>query len=140
MINIPHTGEMVLVDEIISLKDGKITTKTIIKKDNSFLEDGKFYTYKVIEIMAQSLGVYQGEIKKGEFNMGFLVGCRNFEIFEKNIKPLDEVVVCSQVSIQDENGFGVWHSEAFLNKKIIAKATLSVLSPSYEAFEELKNG
>ena len=63
----------------------------------------------------------------------------HFEIYKNSLNIGDEVVIKSAVSIQDENGFSVWQSEIWLKDELVAKATLSVLSPSKEQFLEFKN-
>lgn len=138
--NLPHSNEMVLVDEILFCSDDEIKTKTLIKTDNAFLEDGKFYSYKTIEIMAQSLGAFKGLKSSGDFKLGFLIGSRKFEILKPFVQIGSELITISKMSMQDQSGFGIWDSEIYLNDELIARASLSVLSPSKEQFLELKNG
>ncbi|QCD45715.1 putative 3-hydroxylacyl-[acp] dehydratase [Campylobacter mucosalis CCUG 21559] len=138
-VNLPHSGDMVLIDEVLEFGEGFISVKSKIKPQNAFLENEKFYTYKCIEMMAQSLGAYKGLYNKDNFSIGFLLGARDFEIYKNVLNIGDELTIKSNVSMQDESGFGVWYSEILLKDELIAKATLSVLSPSKEQFLELKN-
>lgn len=137
---LPHSKNMVLVDEILSCDGAKISTKSKIK-ESPFLKNGKFPSYQLIEIMAQTLGIYRSQnSKNGAQNLAFLVGSRKFEIFKNELEINDEIITKAALSIQDENGFGVWDCECFLNEKLIARAILSVLNPSAEKINELKNG
>ncbi|WP_096029376.1 thioester dehydrase [Campylobacter lanienae] len=138
-VKLPHSGDMVLIDEVAKFGDGFIEVKGVIKPQNAFLDGGVFHTYKAIEMMAQSLGAYKGIWSQDKFRVGFLLGARDFEIYKNSLNIGDEVVIKSVVSIQDESGFGVWQSEIWLKDELVAKATLSVLSPSKEQFLELKN-
>lgn len=137
---LPHSGEMVLIDEVVSHGADEICVKSVIKSDNAFLENGKFPTYKALEMMAQSLGAYKGLYAKSNFKLGFLIASRKFEIFKPNLEPGDEILIKSKMSLQDENGFGVWDSEIYLKDFLVARASLSVLSPSLESFLEMRNG
>ncbi|MGG7074428.1 thioester dehydrase [Campylobacter sp. 9BO] len=139
-IKLPHTGKMVLIDKIESVGENFIITKSIIKEDNAFLDNGVFYTYKTVEIMAQSLGAFKGVYAKDDFALGFLLGVREFEILTPFLNIGDELTINSQISMQDESGFGVWSSQIFVKKNLVAKATLSVLSPQKQMFLEIKNG
>lgn len=139
LIKLPHSGKMVLIDEILECSSDSIKVKSVIKADNAFLENDKFYTYKGIEIMAQSLGAFKGLNSSDDFSLGFLIGVREFEIFKHELSVGDEIVVSSKASMQDDNGFGVWQSNMRVKDELIASASLSVLSPSKEMFEGLKN-
>ena len=139
-LSLPHTGEMVLIDEIIDHGAYFVEVRAKISPQNAFLEDERFPTYKSIEMMAQSLGAYKGIYGSDGFNMGFLVGVRDFEIFITSLNIGDELRIRSEVSMQDAHGFGVWSSELFVNDELAARANLSVLSPSTEMFSEIKNG
>ncbi|MCD8213233.1 MAG: thioester dehydrase [Campylobacter sp.] len=140
IIKLPHSGKMVLIDEILSHDENSISVKSLIKSDNAFLDDGVFYTYKAVEIMAQSLGAFKGLYAKDDHTVGFLIGVREFEIFVPYLTVGTTLIINSCVSMQDESGFGVWDSEILVNEKVAARAGLSVLSPGKEMFLEMKNG
>ncbi|CAD7286956.1 hypothetical protein LMG7974_00168 [Campylobacter majalis] len=139
LVKLPHSGKMVLIDEILEYSSDSIKVRSVIKDDNAFLENDKFYTYKGIEMMAQSLGAFKGLNSSDDFSLGFLISIREFEIFKHELGIGDEVVVSSKVSMQDDNGFGVWQSSMRVKDELVASASLSVLSPSKEMFEGLKN-
>ena len=132
---LPHGTAIVFIDELLKFEDGRIKTKSIIKEDNKFLAEGKFAMHKTIEMMAQSLGIYDSkmrELKGMKFGLGFLLGSRKFEIFKPFLKIKDEVVIEAACSIQDANSFGVYDCELYVNGELGARATLNVLSPDEE--------
>lgn len=139
-LKLPHSDKMILIDEILEFGNDFIYTKTTIRTNNAFLDSNIFYTYKGIEIMAQSLGAFKGLHANDDFTIGFLLGAREFEIFIPHLQIGNEIITHSKISMQDESGFGVWDSKMFVNNKLVAKASLSVLSPSKEMFLEMKNG
>ncbi|PPB55767.1 thioester dehydrase [Campylobacter hyointestinalis subsp. hyointestinalis] len=137
---LPHSKDMVLVDEVLFVDKCSVQTKSVIK-DSPFIKDGKFMSYSLIEIMAQTLGLYKSHIyKKSGANIAFLIGSRKFEVFLNHLKIGDEIHTKAVLSLQDESGFGVYDCEVFLGFTLIARAKISVFNPSKEKFLELKNG
>lgn len=136
---LPHSGIMILLDDILCVNESSIRAKTTIK-ESPFLQNGKFYSYMLLEIMAQTLGLYRAKNdEKSATKIAFLIGCRKFEICKPYLNLGDEIEIVSELSFQDDSGFGVYDSTVFLNEQIIAKANLSVLNPNSEMFRELKN-
>ena len=146
---LPHSGEMVLVDEIIEVGADFIITKTIIKNHAIFCESvGEsaestesqslaFPTYKAIELMAQSLGIFRALNEKGSGSkLGFLLGARRFEILRPFI--LREARTKVVVSMQDSSGMGVYDCEIFEGENLIARASISALNPSNEFLSQIK--
>ncbi|MSN96700.1 thioester dehydrase [Campylobacter sp. FMV-PI01] len=136
---IPHSGVMVLVDEVVFVDDVSIITKSVIK-NSPFINDGKFLSFQLIEIMAQSLGVYKSCNDKTSANdVAFLIGCRKFEILKPFLEIGDEILIDAKLSIQDESGFGVYDCKCYLDKILVAKASISVFNPNKEKLAEIKN-
>lgn len=134
---IPHSGAMVLVDDIVEKKDDFISVKTLIKYDNPFLQDGKFPTFNTLEIMAQSLVVYRGLNDKGSnARLGFLLGARRFEIIKPNLNIGDELITKTYIS-EDFDGMGVYESSVYVDDKLVASASISVFNPSQEQLDQI---
>jgi predicted hotdog family 3-hydroxylacyl-ACP dehydratase len=134
---IPHSGAMVLVDDIVEKKDDFISVKTLIKHDNPFLQDGKFPTFNTLEIMAQSLVVYRGLNDKGSnTRLGFLLGARRFEIIKPNLNIGDELITKTYIS-EDFDGMGVYESSVYVDDKLVASASISVFNPSQEQLDQI---
>lgn len=134
---IPHSGAMVLVDDIVEKKDDFISVKTLIKHDNPFLQNGKFPTFNTLEIMAQSLVVYRGLNDKGSnTRLGFLLGARRFEIIKPNLNIGDELITKTYIS-EDFDGMGVYESSVYVDNKLVASASISVFNPSQEQLDQI---
>lgn len=132
---LPHSLAIVLIDEVLEFRPNFIKTRSMIKDDNKFLQDGKFAMHKSIEMMAQALGVYDSkmrELRGMKSGLGFLLGSRKFEMFEEFLKVGDEAIITAVCSIQDEQGFGVYDCELCVDDRVVARACLSVMSPSEE--------
>ena len=125
---LPHSSAITLIDEILEfIPCESIKVRSVINEQNPFLEEGRFHTQKAIEMMAQSLGIYDSKMRelRGEKAIfGFLLGSRKFEIFRPYFNVGDEIVIVSKCSIQDESGF--------VNGELSARAVLNVMSPDEE--------
>lgn len=139
---LPHGTAIVMVDEILEFKSGYIKTKSVIKSDNKFLQEGKFAMHKSIEMMAQALGVYDSKMRELQglkSGFGFLLGSRKFEIFQPFLSIGDEVVIEARCSIQDEDGFGIYDCELYSGGKIAARARINVVSANDEFVQRILN-
>lgn len=146
---IPQSLEMVLIDELVEVSEQTICTKSYIKPDNAFLQQGKFPSYNVLEIFAQSLALWRTKQEKSKKDsstaqnhnkLGFLLGARGFEIFTPYVAVGEAVQAHLQVSMQDENGLGVYEGEAFVGGKLIAKTSLTALNPNDEFLAQILQG
>ena len=197
---LPHSGAMVLIDEIIEVGADFIITKSIVKNHGEFCEsltsslrgseadeailpfsslrgslsdsenneaihesnldchdfanaDSRndklnansgdsnanlaLPTYKSIELMAQSLGIFRALNEKGSGSkLGFLLGARRFKILRPFI--MNEARIKVAVSMQDSSGMGVYDCEVFENDALIATASISALNPSADFLSHIK--
>ncbi|CZE49326.1 hypothetical protein [Campylobacter geochelonis] len=138
---LPHSNDMIMIDEIVEISPEQITAKRLIKEGDVYVSDAKLAGFAMLELMAQTIGAYAGYYAKtngAKPTLGFLIGSRKFDILKDGI----EVGVCVHIkavcSIQDESGFGVWDGEIYDQKQIYATAKLSVLSPNQETLERMK--
>lgn len=133
----PHSGEMILVDSVVENRDDFISTKTTIKADNPFLENGYFPTFNTLEIMAQSLVVFRGlQDKSQSLRLGFILGARKFEIYEPYLK-INDCLITKTIITEDFNGMGVYKSAVFVDDKMVSSANISVFNPSKEQLDEI---
>lgn len=146
-----HGNDIVLIDKVIECSDNYIIVNANLDKDTPFLDmyNGLqvFRTYKSIEMMAQSLGCFQyinmsmqGE---GKAKIGFLLGARKFDIFLPHIEYNKELFIETKLSVQNDDGFGVYDSVVYVEsideKNKAASAVLSVLSPKDDFIMQMQN-
>lgn len=137
---LPHSGAMVLLDEIISYDSEHITTSLCVREDNAFLnEKGEFELFNALELMAQSVGALRGLSNEKESNkLGFLLSARAFKIHKNAVKIGTNLRIKATMSMQDESGFGLYECEIYENQNIIASANISLLNPSEEMLAKIK--
>lgn len=137
---LPHSGNMLFIDKIISMTENTIHTQTSIKPNNPFLEQNGFPTYKALEFLAQSLGILKDthQNKQECSKLGFLLGVRNMEVYIPYLQVGELLNIHSQTSIQDAWGSGIYDCKMYLNDKLILKASLNVFNPKKDFIEELR--
>lgn len=136
---IPHTNDMILIDEIVEYDKDSIITKAIVK-DSIFCDNNGLPAYCMLEMMAQSLGAYKGLINQSSSNkLAFLVGSRELSFEIDFIKQGSIILISAISSMQDANGFGIWDCVAKIDDNIVAKAIISVYNPDEKTIKELKN-
>jgi len=129
---LPHAGDMILIEQILSFDDEQIHTRLTVRPDGLFSRpDGSLPAWVGIELMAQSVAAFAGcrARKRGEdVELGFLLGSRKFECNVESFPAGTELTIHGIRSLEDDNGMGVFecHIDA---PGIHASARLNVYRP-----------
>jgi predicted hotdog family 3-hydroxylacyl-ACP dehydratase len=129
---VPHSGNMSLLDRIISYDDESLTAEVTISQDNIFSQPNGMPATVGIELMAQTIAAFAG-VKAREqgrdVEIGFLVGTRKYE---SNI-PIFPIGCTLSINatreLQAENGLGVFACSISADN-IYASANINVFQPS----------
>ena len=129
---LPHAGDMILNDRILSFDEEQIHTCLTVKPDGLFnLPDGSLPAWVGIELMAQSVAAFAGCHARQKGNpvaLGFLLGTRKFECNVEAFPAGSELTIHGIRSLEDDNGMGVF--ECHINAPgIEASARLNVFRP-----------
>ena len=80
---LPHAGDMILIDQVLSFDEEQIHTRVTVKPGGLFNRaDGSLPAWVGIELMAQSIAAYAGcQARQAGLpvELGFLLGTRKFE-------------------------------------------------------------
>ncbi len=100
---LPHRDRMLLIDEIIEVDDEKAVTKSIVTKEWPLFEDNSVNPIILIELIAQTAGVYIGwkEIKKNgnTGGKGWIVGIKKAAFY------LDKISLDSRITVSSQKTF-----------------------------------
>ena len=133
---IPHAGDMILVDQVLSFDDEQIHTRATVKPGGLFNRpDGSLPAWVGIELMAQSVAAYAGchARRKGEpVALGFLLGTRKFECNVEHFPAGAELSIHGLRSLEDDNGMGVFECH-LRGDGFHASARLNVFRPPQAA-------
>lgn len=133
---IPHAGDMILIDQVLSFDEEQIHTRATVKPDGLFNRpDGSLPAWVGIELMAQSVAAYAGchARRKGEpVALGFLLGTRKFECNVEHFPAGAELSIHGLRSLEDDNGMGVFECH-LRGDGFHASARLNVFRPPQAA-------
>lgn len=136
---LPHSGKMVLLDEIVSYDAHSLTAYACVKPEQILVSEGCLPSWAAMEIMAQGVAAWAGVLSRdaGEpVRLGFLLGTRKLQLYFSALPVPAILQIKIQASLQDANGFGVFDSQLWLceeNRKptmLLAEAALNVYSPT----------
>ena len=134
---IPQRAPMLLLDEIVSNKDGKLTTKVTITKNTLGFDGEGVPAWFGIEYMAQTVAAYNAlnlsDVKRPE--IGFLVGARAYKCVDKFLLN-DELLIVANVNFFADAS-GSFDCEIHCSGNVIATGTLATYKPSQEMINQL---
>ncbi|PWE47939.1 hotdog family protein [Pseudomonas prosekii] len=133
---LPHAGDMILIEQILSFDDEQIRTRLTVKPGGLFNRaDGSLPAWVGIELMAQSVAAYAGchaRARGDAVELGFLLGTRKFECNVEHFPAGTELSIHGVRSLEDDSGMGVF--ECHINAPgIHATARLNVYRPPQAA-------
>ena len=133
---LPHAGDMILIEQILSFDDEQIHTRLTVKPGGLFNRaDGSLPAWVGIELMAQSVAAYAGchaRARGDAVELGFLLGTRKFECNVEHFPAGTELSIHGVRSLEDDSGMGVF--ECHINAPgIHATARLNVYRPQQAA-------
>ena len=133
---LPHAGDMILIDQVLSFDEEQIHTRVTVKPGGLFNRaDGSLPAWVGIELMAQSVAAYAGchARQQGKaVELGFLLGTRKFECNVEHFPAGLELNIHGLRSLEDDNGMGVFECH-LTGDGIHASARLNVFRPPQAA-------
>ncbi|MDB6051294.1 MAG: 3-hydroxylacyl-ACP dehydratase [Pseudomonas sp.] len=133
---IPHAGNMILIDQVLSFDEEQIHTRLTVRGGGLFSRvDGSLPAWVGVELMAQSVAAYAGcqARKHGEtMKLGFLLGTRKFECNVEHFPLGADLTIHALRSLEDDNGMGIFECH-LTGPGIHATARLNVFCPPQTA-------
>lgn len=139
---LPHSGDIVLLDEILSCDDDALTARATVKpgltrpglaRPGLFNQaDGSLPPWIGLEILAQAVAAWSGWqalVAGRPVRMGFLLGTRQYECQVDAFAPGAVLTVQVERSLQDNAGMGVFQGSIQEGARQIAQARLNVYQP-----------
>ncbi len=79
---LPHSGDMVLLDEIVSCDQQQLTARVTVREESLFLSNGQLPSWVGIEFMAQAVSAWSGvqrRLQNLDVSLGYLLGSRKYQ-------------------------------------------------------------
>lgn len=112
---LPHSGNMVLLDEILDYDEESLQGRATIREDHVFLRpEGVVPAWMAMEILAQGIAAFDGchaaQAGRGP-QLGFLLGSRKFSLYVDSLPVGADLRVNVRLSTSGGQGFGVFDGE-----------------------------
>lgn len=143
---LPHSGNMVLLDEIVTYDAEQLQARAEIRDDHVFLQpDRSVPVWLAVEIMAQGIAAFDGCHATDEgrpVRLGFLLGSRKLILHQNHLPVGAKLEVIVRASVSDGSGFSLFDCQLrWLNAPkdisaqlpagtLVAEGTLNVFQPS----------
>ena len=129
---LPHSGPMVLLDDLVEVGEGWITAGVRIAEDSLFFEPGAGMPCWIgIEYMAQTVALYSGlrERRAGRpVRIGLLLGSRRYEAMTDRF-PLGSYLRIHAREEWHDGQMGIFDCTIDEEDRCLARARLNVFLP-----------
>lgn len=129
---LPHSGDIVLLDEIVSCDADTLAANATVRPSLFSLADGSLPPWIGLEILAQAVAAWSGwqALVAGQpVRMGFLLGTRHYECRVDAFAPDAALTVQVARTLQDDSGMGIFEGRILEGAREIAQARLNVYQP-----------
>lgn len=148
---IPHRAPMNLIDRVTEITEKSVTCETVAKKGGRLAlfekENGAFDAAVVIELMAQTVGVWAGDkrinsdqktkpLGEQDAELGLLLSARNLKIAIDEI-PADSTLTMSMKLLIDESRLTSFEGTVAIGENIVATGRLNVFQPTNDELKTL---
>ena len=133
---LPQSAPMLFIDRPLAITDDGAMSETVVKADALMCEDGVFSPEGLIEVMAQTVGLFAGVqtlVAGHAVEPGLLLGTRKLELPAEPIPVGTVLRTRCDKTFSDESG--LWQFACEVNRvredhlEKIATATLTLFSP-----------
>lgn len=132
---LPHAGPMLLLDRCTDFGENYVAARCVIGNNCRLfrMPDGRFGAWLLIELMAQTVGVFAG-LKNRHLDkppkIGFLLGTRRFETSVGFLNEGDVVDIRADFIFVGQDGLpSQFQCQALMNSQVVATANLTVYEP-----------
>jgi predicted hotdog family 3-hydroxylacyl-ACP dehydratase len=130
---IPHRGQMLLIDEIVSVDTESAISKTKVKRSWPLSEGDSVSALIIIEVAAQTCGLCNGLHRMQEKGMdsdktGFLVGIKTARLYVDRL-PVGAELIAEVRNCFKYEGFREVEGKVKMNTRLVGEVTLQVVQP-----------
>lgn len=133
---LPHSGESILIDRVLTFNDQVIRCETTVKENGRYTKNGRVSAIVCLEWMAQTVGAFAGLKRKllhQDIQNGFLLSCRSFELEVSQLAINDVFEIQADALRYGKNALGSFSCAVFRNNERIASGILNTLEGELNA-------
>lgn len=125
---IPQRLPILMIDKLISFDEVITATKLVVRQDNLFYENGKFFEAGIIENFAQTCAARMGYINKiinsDEVRLGFIGAIKNLKI---NFFPTLGDEIETKIKVMNEYfNITLVNAKSVCNGEVIAECEMKI--------------
>lgn len=135
---LPHSGQMVLLDRVLSAADDDLCAEVVIRADSQFCDGSAVGAWVGIEYMAQAIAAHAGwlALQRGApVRIGFLLGSRKYTANRPAFDVGSVLHVHAHRTLQGDNGLAAFECRidvpaGGVAPLTLATATVTVFQPA----------
>ena len=124
---LPHQKLMLMVTEIVTYDDHRLTARATIDEDNPLLESSKFPGYGGLELLAQASGLFLGLQFAGEVRPGAIVSVRDMQVYTAWIEVNESLTIETRFLGGSERA-AMFQGQVLHQQAVVMEAMLTVSS------------
>jgi len=132
---LPQQEPFVMVGKLVHFDMEKTVTKTEVKSDNIFVENGVFTASGIIENIAQTcaarIGYVNKYILKKGIQLGFIGAIRNMNLYR--CPKVGEVIETSIITIEEIFGMTLVTATVSIGEEVIADSEMKIALSEVES-------
>jgi predicted hotdog family 3-hydroxylacyl-ACP dehydratase len=130
---VPHSGSMLLLDELLHADEERTVARTTIRPDQLFADDEGVPGWVGIEYMAQTMAAWSGArgFRSGQPpRIGFLVGTRRYECDVPVFPPGSVLTITANAEMISEESLSLFACTISVGGREVARADITVFQPA----------
>lgn len=138
---LPHSGPMVLLDQVVSADAESLCAEVRVREDSLFCIDGAVGAWVGLEYMAQAIGAYAGyraRLRGEPVRIGYLLGTRHYDCKQPRFALGSVLKIHVMRVLQSKDGLFSFDCRIDDENGTLASANLTVFQPADG--EKLLNG
>lgn len=126
---LPHSGPMVLLDQLVAADDESLCAEVRVREDSLFYVDGAVGGWVGLEYMAQAIGAFAGysaRLRGEPVRIGYLLGTRHYECKQASFTLGSRLKIYVKRVLQSADGLAAFDCRIDDENGLVASANLTV--------------
>ena len=126
---LPHSGPMVLLDQVVAADDESLCAEVRVREDSLFYVDGAVGGWVGLEYMAQTIGAFAGysaRLRGEPVRIGYLLGTRHYECKQPSFHLGSRLKIYVKRVLQSADGLAAFDCRIDDENGLVASANLTV--------------
>ncbi|MDX8397497.1 MAG: hypothetical protein R8K49_04165 [Mariprofundaceae bacterium] len=123
---LPHRRPMLMISEVSSYDKQQLQALSYLQNDNPLLQQGRFPTYGLLELLAQASGLFLGLNMDGEAGPGAIISVRNMKLLGPSWFDIEQPLSIQTNFLGGSADAAMFQGEVLREGQLILQASLTV--------------